>query len=294
MMHVATDIPQKYPEHLRVLFWNIRDMGMRGDILYETYRARRVRDVFRAAQPDIVLLSEIRKSELAKTLVDRVGKGVWHIENSSRGARGSWFSTMFNTSSGLETDFTIADMNDGLDWDGAFFPALTIETPGGKTQVISVHTKSGAHPQGFNIRRTVLNEIKLHAASLAAQKIRLLAVGDFNTMGQGEAMSGSEEVRLTEEFMATGQDGSALVRLAKSHETTWMGIGDEAQWPLQSLDHAFVSPAARDMIVPVGGDAERPVYVGGWPRLQLPVAREQWVRDFSDHAPLILDLCRYG
>lgn len=149
------------------------------------------------------------------------------------------------------------------------------------------HLKSLTVPEGFGLRDAMVEKALglKRALDSASDKLgqprRFVLAGDLNTMGMDLKDSNydipaTEEIaRLERRFRRVG-----MRRLRKSHGATFFK-GTHSTLPPSDLDHVF---ASTDIEFVPQGAAE--VEVGGWAQLTDPVARDRWVQDYSDHAPL--------
>ncbi len=80
-------------------------------------------------------------------------------------------------------------------------------------------------------------------------------------------------------------------RLAKSHEASWSN-GSSSSIPDSSLDHVYAANHLKFKLFPRpdGGKAE--VDVRGWTNQPTLAAKDKWIKDFSDHSLLYLEVQR--
>ncbi len=165
---------------------------------------------------------------------------------------------------------------------------VTLTTDGGEhLPILFNHLKSLTVPEGFGLRDAMIERAlglkrTLDSASdKLGQPRRFVLAGDLNTMGMDLKDSdfdipATEEIaRLERRFRRVG-----MRRLVKSHEATFFK-GSQSPLPPSDLDHVF---ASSDLEFVTQSAAE--VEVGGWAQLTDPGARDLWVQEYSDHAPL--------
>lgn len=158
---------------------------------------------------------------------------------------------------------------------------------GGHLPILFNHLKSLTVPEGFGLRDAMIEKALglKRALDSASEKLgqpsRFVLAGDLNTMGMDLKDSNfdipaTEEIaRLERRFRRVG-----MRRLRKSHEATYFK-GTSSTLPPSDLDHVF---ASTDIEFVPQNAAE--VEVGGWAQLTDPNARDSWVQQYSDHAPL--------
>jgi endonuclease/exonuclease/phosphatase family metal-dependent hydrolase len=149
------------------------------------------------------------------------------------------------------------------------------------------HLKSMPSPEGFGLRDGMverafgLKKALDGAAEHLGQDPKFILVGDLNTMGMNLKdstydVSAEEEIaRLARRFGRYG-----MRHLAKTHGTTFNN-GSKSSYDPADLDHVF---ATSNLCFADQGGAD--VHVGGWALIDDVAERDQWIAEFSDHAPL--------
>ena len=156
--------------------------------------------------------------------------------------------------------------------------------------ILFLHTDSGKSPEEYRRRQAMYGKVWGLRAALAGLPIqqgdaRLVALGDFNTMGRSR--SGSlPTLRAEDEVIQLGQAaaGQQMRLLEKSASLTYRSAGGSLRG---NLDHVLVS---NDLSVQQWEDPSQEhspfeVEVSGWNWLEEP-ARTEFIREISDHCAL--------
>lgn len=162
----------------------------------------------------------------------------------------------------------------------ADFVPLDGTTPG--FRAIAVHLKSGATAKDLAERRVAL--ARLGAAASGADGMRVVVLGDFNSMGDGTRDSGAAEVRALDRIAVDTSPGFTHPMPAPSCTEYYRGRGG-------ALDHALVSRSlgyvAADQVQVTGYCAlARCAPIRAWREVERPAA----YRALSDHCPLVIGL----
>lgn len=264
---------------LRVLFWNIRDWGTQTNSRHLT----RILATLRRESPDIALFAEI-STPAVKTALARHIPGPYTIfETADKNPR--HLMAIFNHAAAHP--ITIEQRNEfsNLTLTERTFPLLRLAGRAFNCAVLAAHTHSGATPADLTQRQKIISKITALHKNLKAEKTPLLVLGDMNIMGNGSTLSATREREITASIL--GKHGMAL--LPKDSPVTWHGIDRDKIYPDADLDHAFLSLPALKQIRPVN-DKGALVRVSGWPDWQSPPMRDRWVRRYSDHAYLVIDI----
>ena len=164
--------------------------------------------------------------------------------------------------------------------------------------ILFLHTASGDDPRGLGLRddmlvracefRAVLDAAAGAAVAGKAAPANYLFLGDFNTMGMTYHYVSARNIAPADELGKLAREAAArkMRFLAKSAPHTWTN-GSASKIPRGNLDHVV---AADHMKFRSFGGAE--VDVRGWPQLATAAEQDKWVRDYSDHAMLYLEVQR--
>jgi hypothetical protein len=157
--------------------------------------------------------------------------------------------------------------------------------------ILFVHLKSMRSPEGFGLRDAMFDKVfsLRNALNRAARAngndaANFIVLGDMNTMGmdyvsRDHDIPGEDEIRaVISNFRRRG-----MMEVPKSHPTTFSN-GSESDLPDSNLDHVFAADHLEDNFTGIGGGSV--VRVGGWAELDSQHARDEWIQNFSDHAPL--------
>lgn len=168
-------------------------------------------------------------------------------------------------------------------------PTLTVSLPGGRDLTLLFgHFKSLPEPPGWGLRASMfekLGDLKKsldgYARARGDDSAAFVAMGDLNTMGltltdSSDDISAEDELRRYDKRLARVN----MVRPTKSHPHTF-SAGSGSRLPDSDLDHVYL-----DASLTILPDAGHDVQVGGWARVPAGPARDTWIRDYSDHAPI--------
>jgi endonuclease/exonuclease/phosphatase family metal-dependent hydrolase len=117
-----------------------------------------------------------------------------------------------------------------------------------------------------------------------------LFLGDLNTMGLDypyqRAIDSLTELKKWDLRASQFYD---MRRLTKTHDASWSN-GSGSSIPDSSLDHVYASKHLKFTLFarPDGTQAE--VDVRGWTNQPNAAAKDQWIKDFSDHSLLYLEV----
>jgi hypothetical protein len=252
-------VPEKPHGASRILFWNVEDFGSCSTEV-ETCRAKRLVDIFNKTNPNVILLAEITHDSVLPMLLELMPQ-----------FKGEQFPLARRKKQGV----ALVDPSAQIYTNG--IAKVVLQVPSGNVSIIPYHAKSGVSADDYEDRQQEIQIYHQHALKASVDGPTIL-IGDFNTMGNGNKISGAEEVGILRQNMA----GFACIE--KTQYETWMGVDDDACYPNGNFDHAFISEAHIVML-----DSHK-IYVGGWPNFSDFSEREAWVRQYSDHAFLILDI----
>lgn len=269
---------------MKILSWNVEHFtgkakGARGG------RLKRVVKFLRKENPDVFALIEVEGRRVFRAMVGAFPGYAFHITQGRQtqeiliGVRGG-ISAFFTQKS--EFKRSNPNLRPG---------ALLAVTNSDKSSlpILFLHLKSLSTPEGFGLRDEMFKKVRELKKALddeADGSSELILIGDMNTMGMNLSYSkkditGEEEIRRVEKILAR----AGLRNLRKSHQHTY-NQGSDGDYLPEDIDHVFATDGLkfRDQ-----GDGAR-VTVGGWALESDVEARDKWINEFSDHAPLILEL----
>lgn len=158
--------------------------------------------------------------------------------------------------------------------DGEYYPLLFL------------HVKSMTDPKGFGLRfdmtRRAFDFRKVLKKSTGGEEPNYLFLGDMNTMGMNYLGSDKDidgDREITELRKAAARRKMTLLDKTQPH-TYW-----SPTYGRSNLDHVV---AAKHLQFRAFGG--KPVRVTGWTDLPTDAERSQWVKKFSDHALLYLEV----
>lgn len=156
----------------------------------------------------------------------------------------------------------------------------------GRPQVtfLSLHLKSHADYMANAIRAEQFRALYSLSKSLRRKGIKLIAMGDLNTMGldlpYGYGFGSDGEFKLAQRKIKN----AGLRLIDKDWDHTW-SPSENSDYPPSDLDHVI---AHKDVVFIAQGKSGEAIKVD-WPRGYSPRSnKSEWYRDtMSDHAPLI-------
>ena len=165
---------------------------------------------------------------------------------------------------------------------------VTVSHEGQVYPMLFLHLKAADAAIDFGVRAYQHEKARslrkaLDAASPSGRANFILA-GDLNNVGMNLSFSG-RDITIKEEIERLrsmyGSRFDALVLLEKTADATfWNGPGSSD--PPADIDH--VVAASRVHFAALAGD--KTVEVKGWPELDTDLAKQAWIRRYSDHALL--------
>ena len=168
-------------------------------------------------------------------------------------------------------------------------PVISVATDSGRElSILFGHFKSAPDPAGWGLRASMFEKLGDLKKSLDGYAVlngepsaAFVAMGDLNTMGL-ELKDSTDDIDAARELARfdTRLGRRNMRRPAKSHPNTF-SQGTGGTYPDSDLDHVYLDESL--VILPEGGHEVR---VGGWAELAAGPARDQWIAEFSDHAPI--------
>ena len=160
---------------------------------------------------------------------------------------------------------------------------LTLKARGELYTLLFLHLKSMRDPKGFGLRDD-MTERALRFYSHLQQKtggpVNYLFLGDLNTMGMNLTYSDGDMNAACElERLQARAEKRGMRLLEKSHPATY--------WPGSK---SSLAPADLDHVVAAEHVRVKRVKVLGWPEAKTDRARDAWVRRYSDHGGIWLEV----
>jgi exonuclease III len=279
----ATITTPKRKGDLRILFWNVKDWSLQDGAPDARRRFDRILDVLRREKPDVALFAEILDPQIKEQLAQALpGHGVF--QTNGRNARE--LVAVFRQAAGRSVTVEQRNEFSNETLTDRTFPLVRVLSKDFNLAVLGLHTPSGSTPEGLARRQRLLGRIGQLNAELARDNIPLVALGDMNTMGNSGTVNSAREIAITTRMLAH----RGLTLLAKDKPHTWHGVDYDARYADCSLDQAMISASALGLVRPVGADPHIRVRVIGWPDEPEGEKRDNWVRELSDHAAIVLDI----
>ncbi len=164
---------------------------------------------------------------------------------------------------------------------------LTVTKDGKDYSILFLHTKSSNNPVGLGIRDDQFKralDFRKTLDKAANGKARYMFLGDLNTMGMKYPFNKSIPAGLELDYLDQRAARIGMRRLEKSAPHTWWN-GPQGSLPRSNLDHIV---ATDNLTFRKFSAAE--VDVRGWPKLATDAAQGKWIKDYSDHALLYLEV----
>ena len=166
---------------------------------------------------------------------------------------------------------------------------LSLKIDGISYSMLFLHLKSLTTPRGFGLRddmveRAIKFRKVLTKASGSHDKSNFIFLGDLNTMGMNLTYQ-SKDISAFEELSRLGKRVARVQMrvLDKSGPTFWPGTN--SSYDPGNLDH--VVAANHLQFKSFGGN---PIDLRGWPQEMSDAKRDEWAKNFSDHAILYFEV----
>jgi hypothetical protein len=270
------------PKAFSLLSWNVEHFKN------DPARVQRVADQVAAQSPDVFALYEVEGKDVFQALTAAMPGFTFHITEGPQvqeilvGVRGR-LSAFFTQRVAFKSGVSLLRP-------GAL---LTITVAGIAYPILFLHTASGNDPRGLGLRDDMLIRAcdfrkTLDEAPAANGRANYLFLGDFNTMGMKYRYVTSRNIQAVDELAKLAKE-AARVRmrvLSKDSAATWSN-GSGSTTPPSNLDHVVAADHLTFRQFS-GND----VTVRGWPKEPTPSKQDAWIRSFSDHGQLFLEVQR--
>jgi exonuclease III len=253
-------------------------------------RSDRVINFIKAQNPDVLGLYEVEGSKVFKTVTTKFPGYTFQITEGPEtqeilvGIRSSLSSFITQK---LEFKSGTTHMRPGL--------LLTITIANKHYIVLFLHLASNNAPRGFGLRddmavRAIKFRKKLNEA--ANGDSNYIFLGDLNSMGldypyKKDIESATELKRW--DYRATRYYD--MRRLTKTHDLTFSN-GSGSSIPDSNLDHVYASEHLKFKKFNKAGGTKAEVDVRGWVNKQTQSQKDKWIKDYSDHSLLFLEVQR--
>lgn len=272
-----------------LLSWNIEHLGGFGDSNFEQ-RLARVTGEIKKADPDVFALYEVEGKEVFGKLVNIFPGYSFHITEGPQvqeilvGVRGgitSFFTQRVEFKSGNH-----------LLRPGAL---LTLDINGEEYPILFLHLKSFDNPRGFGLRDDMLSKAIKFAGVLKRgdKPANYLFIGDLNTMGLNyyfdRDIPPDTELKKSDIYAKRYYD---MIRLEKTYPFTWSN-GSSSSYPPANLDHCYAAGHLQfKMFTNKDRVGQSPIDVCGWVDEHQSSKQDKWIKDYSDHAYLYLEIMK--
>ncbi len=248
-------------------------------------RVERVVDFVRKHKPDVFALLEVEGKGVFDALFRRMPGYQFHITEGPQTQE-----VLVGVKRGLTAFFTQKiEYKSGNQFlrPGAL---LTLRIDGKNYSILFLHTKSSSKPIGLGIRDDQFSRAfrfkrkVLDKREGGAGKANFLFLGDLNTMGMDYPFGKDIEVEFELKKLDREAKKVKMRRLVKNQLATWWN-GPGSRFAPADLDHVLASTHLRFRRF-----ATADIDVRGWPQLRSEVQQGQWIRQYSDHALLYLEV----
>lgn len=159
-----------------------------------------------------------------------------------------------------------------------------------KYAVLFLHLSSGVDPRGMGLRddmvlRAIDFKTTLDKSAADGVRASYIFLGDLNSMGleypRHNIPSADELAKWDKEAK---KKKYAMRRLSKTHDNSWSN-GSTSRIPDSALDQAFASDHLTFKAFS-GAD----ISVRGWVNAATDAEKDQWIKEYSDHSLLYLEV----
>jgi len=254
----------------------------------EPSRTNRVIEFVNKQKPDVLGLYEVEGSEVFSAVTSKFPGYTFQITEGPQtqeilvGVKSNLSAFMTQK---LEFKAGTTHMRPGL--------LLTITIALKPYSILFLHLASSNEPRGFGLRDDMaVRAIKFrktlnHAVGGDANYIFL---GDLNTMGLDYPYK--KEIESTVELKrwdTRAKQFYGLKRLIKTHDFTWSN-GSGSSIPDSNLDHVYASEHLKFKQFSKTGGEKADVSVRGWVNAKSNTEKDKWIKDYSDHSLLFLEV----
>jgi endonuclease/exonuclease/phosphatase family metal-dependent hydrolase len=293
-----------------VASWNVEHF--KGDTA-DIARIDRVIQFLADTKPDLFALYEVEGSTVFQTLVDRMPGYTFQITEGEQTQE---------ILVGVERNMTafITQRTEYRSGTTHMRPGqlVTIKANGSEYAVLFLHVASGADPRGMGLRDDMVQRALDFRTALSLQNLRnggdgginYMFMGDLNSMGMdypfgreitaaieldkwdlgaGKKPPRPRKVDAADRPLLTRMPANPMKRLHKTHPKSWSN-GSGSSIPDSDLDHVFATQnlSFRSFTAFDGSPAD--VQMKGWVEAADKPAKDAWIKAFSDHNLLYLEV----
>jgi exonuclease III len=247
-------------------------------------RIKRVIDFLEEQDPDVFGLLEVEGKEVFSSLVTEMPNYQFHITEGSQvqevlvGVK-SKFTAFFTQ----KTDFKagIQTLRPGA--------LLTLTVDGKHYPILFLHTKSSSLPLGLGIRDDQFSRAfdfkkTLDKTADPGEKANFLFLGDLNVMGMKYPFDKNIDPPFEVMKLEADAKKAKMRRLTKNKPATWWN-GPGSNYAPSDLDQVI---AVEHLKFKQIGGAD--IDVRGWPALDTETAQSAWIKSYSDHGLIYLEV----
>ncbi len=247
-------------------------------------RAERVVAFLKTVDPDVFALYEVEGKEVFAALTAGMPSYQFHITEGPQVQE-----ILVGVRQGLTAFFTqkleFKEGNPSLR-PGAL---LTITIGSTNYPILFLHTKSGSAPIGWGIRDDMMERAlefkEVLKKAEGGPKPNYIFLGDLNTMGMSYLLK-EHNIPADHELQKLDKaaNKAGMRRLSKTSPYTWWN-GPQSDIPPSDLDQV-VAAQHLEFQQFEGQD----VLVHGWPEKTTDAEKAAWIKDYSDHGLLYLEV----
>lgn len=279
---------------LKIMSWNIEHFNGTGgqdrsNRALRLQRVEKVAQMIAAQSPDIFGLSEVEGALVYEKFTQLLPDYTFNITEGRQSQE--ILIGVRNTLTAFFTQRNEFKRNNPYLRPGAL---LTVRSGNVHIPILFTHLKSMPTPEGFGLRDAMFEKIfklriELNKAERALNGVpdanaNFIVVGDMNTMGM-DYYSNDNDIPMDREIAIVKRKfkNRKMTALVKSHPHTFFN-GSDSRFPPSELDHVF---AARHIQFETMDGVGTNLHIGGWAEKTSDTEKDQWIKAFSDHAPLI-------
>ena len=247
-------------------------------------RVERIIKFLQAQNPDVFGLLEVEGKEVFSTLVKEMPDYQFHITEGPQVQE-----VLVGVKNGITAFFTQkTEYKAGIQTlrPGAL---LTVTMDGQHFPILFLHTKSSSLPLGLGIRddqfrRAFKFKKTLDKAAGGEGKSNYIFLGDMNVMGMKYPFK--KDINPPFEVKKLDADAKKMKmrRLTKNKPHAWWN-GPGSKYPPADLDQVVASEQLK--FKQIGG---ADIDVRGWPALDCTSLQADWIKEYSDHGLLYLEV----
>lgn len=262
--------------------WNVEHF--KGD----SSRVVRVINFLKAQSPDVLALYEVEGSEVFSKVTSKFPGYTFQITEGTETQEilvGFKSTLSVFLTQKLEFKSGTTHMRPGL--------LATITLNGIYYSILFLHLASSPEPRGFGLRDDMATraiKFKKVLDKAVGGKANYMFLGDLNTMGLNYPYH--NDIAVNDELKRWDNRASQyydMIRLSKTFNVSWSN-GSTSSYPDSNLDHVYASKQMEfKLFNPVNGQ-QGFVDVRGWVNKTTTASKDKWIKDYSDHSLLYLEV----